>query len=77
MFVIKLKKLSSSIKSRLVEVLCAIAIPLLNKVNSSIDAIDRKRICRNCIKMISFLLCIIVRTLEREARSIAESTSIS
>ena len=77
MFIIKLKNLSSSIKTRLVEVLTNISTPLLNKVNSSINNIDRKTICRNSIKMLSFLLCIMVRTLEREARSLAETASIN
>jgi len=77
MFIIKLKNLSSAIKTRLVEVLTNISTPLLNKVNSSINNIDRKIICRNSIKMLSFLLCIMVRTLEREARSLAESSSIN
>eukprot|EP01083_Nonionella_stella_P239354 837796_1 len=77
MFTIKLKTLSSSIKTRLVEVLSAISTPLLNKVNGSIHDNQRKNICRNSIKMISFLLCVIVRTLEREARSFQESSSIT
>ena len=77
MFIIKLKNLSSSIKTRLVEVLANISTPLLNKVNSSVDNMDRKKICRNSIKMISFLLCIMVRTLERQARSLAETASIN
>ena len=77
MFIIKLKNLSSQIKTRLVEVLVNISTPLLNKVNSSVDSMERKKICRNSIKMISFLLCIMVRTLEREARSLAETASIN
>eukprot|EP00484_Ammonia_sp_Unknown_P005006 CAMPEP_0197073468 /NCGR_PEP_ID=MMETSP1384-20130603/210621_1 /TAXON_ID=29189 /ORGANISM="Ammonia sp." /LENGTH=1672 /DNA_ID=CAMNT_0042512305 /DNA_START=42 /DNA_END=5060 /DNA_ORIENTATION=- len=77
MFIIKLKNLSSSIKTRLVEVLSNISTPLLNKVNSSVDHMQRREVCRNCIKMLSFLLCTIVRTLEREARSQAESASIN
>ena len=77
MLIIKLKSLKTCIKQRLVEVFSNIAVPLLNKVNSSVDSMERRRTCRNSIKMLSFLLCVVVRTLEREARSQAESASLN
>lgn len=70
-FVIKLSDLSARVKDQLITILCRGCEQLLTKVKPCSNGTDnqKKFDCRNSIKMFSFLLCVIVRTLEREQRS--------
>ena len=70
-FVIKLGDLAPSIKDQLITVLCKGCAQLISKVERYSNSTDKQKLfdCRNSIKMFSFLLCVIVRTLEREQRS--------